>query len=80
MSYSDFSKSFLNIPSFDDDYYAKKFWSILYYGFTRNKFVSIPVTVVFLLTFWFLFEQGLWSFITTKWTLIGDWFKSFKFW
>ena len=40
VSYSDFAPSFLNIPTFDDKYYEKKFWTIMIFlGIIKTKSV-----------------------------------------
>ena len=80
VSYSDFARSFLNIPAFDDDFYAKKFWSIILRGFAHNKWVSIPLLILILVIFWYLLETGFASFLLAKWNLLGDLYKKGKFW
>lgn len=71
VSYSDFSNSFLNIPAFDDKFYQEKFWSILYYGFTKNKKILASVSIVLAILAWFLVDKGLWSFIVDKWDSVS---------
>ncbi len=80
VSYSDFSPSFLSIPTFDDEYYSKKFWSVLFYGFKSNKWVSIPVTTLLILTFWYLLENGFALFLSEKWIWVGEKIKIIKWW
>jgi len=80
VSYSDFSPSFLSIPSFDDEYYAKKFWSVLFYGFKSNPWISIPASIFMLLMLWFAFDHGFASFVAEKWVWVGEKFKLIKFW
>jgi deoxycytidine triphosphate deaminase len=79
-SYSDFSPSFLNIPAFDDEYYTKKFWSVMFYGFIRNKSVWIPVTLLLGITFWYLFHLGLGDFLGEKTIWIGQKIQEYKWW
>jgi len=80
VSFSDFAPSFLNIPTFDDQYYEKKFWSILYSGIIKNKWISFPIMAVILLVFLFLFHLGFWSFLQEYWTWFGEVTKKLKFW
>ncbi len=80
VSFSDFAPSFLNIPSFDDQYYEKKFWSILYSGIIKNKWVSFPIIAVTILVFLFLFRLGFWAFLQEYWTWLGEVMKKLKFW
>jgi deoxycytidine triphosphate deaminase len=80
VSFSDFAPSFLNIPTFDDQYYEKKFWSILYSGIIKNKWISFPIIAVILLVFLFLFHLGFWSFLQEYWTWFGEVTKKLKFW
>jgi deoxycytidine triphosphate deaminase len=70
VSYSDFATSFLNIPAYDDEFYEKKLWSILYSGIMKRKSVSFPIIAVILLVFAFLFHLGFLTFLT-------DWFGWF---
>jgi dUTPase len=81
VSYADFSPSFLNIPTFDDEYYYKKFWSLVWVGLTRNKWISFPLIGLVVLIAWYLVvETGFWGFLVAKWPVFGKAFKSFKFW
>lgn len=80
VSYADFSPSFLNIPKFDDEYYFQKFWAMVWVGFTRSKWISIPLALLVVLVFWYLLSTGLWTFLTDKWDVIGGAFKRLKFW
>ncbi len=80
ISYADFSKSFMNIPSFDDKFYQEKFWSIIYYGITKNKVIAIPLSVLVFILGWFLIEQGFIDFLLTKWTWITENIQKLKFW
>ena len=66
VSYSDFSPNFLNIPKFDDEFYFQKFWSIIVYGLTRNWKVSLPLLVVTVIIFGFLFHLGLYDYMADK--------------
>lgn len=66
-SVADFSSNFLNIPSFDDEYYSRKFWSIIWSGIWGNKAFSILLLASLLIIILFLFDQGLWKFFTEKW-------------
>lgn len=65
-SYDEFSNSFLNIPAFDDKFYQEKFWSILWYGFTKNKKAAVSTALVAGVILWFLIDKGLIDFIVTK--------------
>ena len=80
VSYADFSPSFLNIPKFDDEYYFKKFWSMVWVGFTRTKWSSIPLLALFLLVAWYLLQSGLWAFLVDNWNWLGETFKKIKWW
>jgi deoxycytidine triphosphate deaminase len=80
VSFSDFAPSFLNIPAFDDQFYEKKFWSILYSGIIRNKWVSFPAIAVMILVFLFLFHLGFWAFLEDYWAWFGDVAKKLQFW
>ncbi|MBN9585718.1 MAG: hypothetical protein BGN84_00795 [Afipia sp. 62-7] len=78
VSYSDFSKSFLNIPEFDDEYYSRKFWSLIWEGIASRKVISTTVFVLVGLTIWYLLETGMWAFIDAKLDLIGAFIKKLK--
>jgi deoxycytidine triphosphate deaminase len=41
VSYAEYSPSFLNIPQYDDDFYAKKFWAIIFRGLLSRKWLSM---------------------------------------
>lgn len=79
-SYADFSPSFLNIPSFDDDYYTKKFWSVLWRGITNNKTVSIPLLIFIFVVGWFLVHLGFIDFLADRWIKVGEIVKRYKWW
>jgi hypothetical protein len=53
---------------------------MVWVGFTRTKWISIPVTALFALVAWYLLSTGLWAFLVEKWDLIGEIFKKLKFW
>lgn len=74
VSYSDFSKSFLNIPSFDDDFYYRKFWNIVYYGFTKRFYIFWPIAIAIIIIFWYLIDLGFLTFLKQK----LEWVKSVK--
>jgi deoxycytidine triphosphate deaminase len=80
VSFSDFAPSFLNIPTFDDKYYERKFWSIFYSGITKNKWISFPTMFVTILVFLFLFHLGFLEFLQEYWTWLGEIVKKLKFW
>lgn len=80
VSYADFSPSFMNIPAFDDEYYFKKFWSILWAGITGRKLISVPLILLLVVVSWYLLETGFWTFLVAKWLWFADVFKKVKFW
>lgn len=80
VSYADFSPSFLNVPNFDDDYYTKKFWSIIFNGLTSSMWIFIPLVTFVVLMGWFVVERGFVGFLASKWVFIGEHFKTFKWW
>ena len=66
VSFSDFAPSFLNLPTFNDQYYENKFWSILWSGYKKHKLVSFfnnickYLSVLVPIPSWFLgFPPGL---------------------
>jgi hypothetical protein len=77
-SFADFSPSFLNIPTFDDDYYRKKFWAIVFIGITKNLKVSIPLFIIASLVLWFLVHLGFDTFLGEKLTWLGGLWKKIK--
>ncbi|MGX7742331.1 dCTP deaminase domain-containing protein [Rhodopseudomonas parapalustris] len=80
-SYADFSPSFMNIPSFDDEFYFKQFWRLLWAGLTGSKWVSIPLSFAVVVLLWFTLEQtGFLAFLTAKWAWFGEMYKQVKFW
>jgi dUTPase len=79
-SYSDFSPSFLNIPSFDDDYYFSRFWKMVFQGIFRKKLIAGPLIIVVVIVLWYLLETGLWTFLQAKWSWVGENYKAVKFW
>lgn len=70
VSYADFKPSFLNIPTFNDDFYAQKFWGIIWSGMWSNKKVFIPVAFVLAILGWFLVHLGFVEFLASKWDLL----------
>lgn len=56
-AYSDFSRNFLNVPDFDDDFYYKRFWLILWSGLTRNWYITLAVSFMLMTTVWFAVED-----------------------
>jgi hypothetical protein len=76
-SYADFAPSFLNIPSFDDKYYTDKFWNIIWNGIWSNKSFSVPCIAFLIILLWFQFDQGFWTFLTNKFSWLGDFKKTF---
>jgi deoxycytidine triphosphate deaminase len=80
VSYSDFAPSFLNIPAYDDEFYEKKLWGILYGGIVKNKWVSFPLIAIAILVFIFLFHLGFWTFILDYFAWFGELIKKLKFW
>jgi deoxycytidine triphosphate deaminase len=80
-SYADFSPSFLNIPSFDDEYYFKQFWRLAWAGFTGSKWVTIPLGIITFVFLWFVLEEtGFIAFLAAKWVWFGEAYKQIKFW
>jgi deoxycytidine triphosphate deaminase len=80
VSYADFSASFMNIPAFDDEYYFKKFWNILWVGITTRKLISVPILLLLVCVSWYLLETGFWTFLVAKWDWFAEVFKKIKFW
>jgi deoxycytidine triphosphate deaminase len=79
VSFADFAPSFLNIPTFDDEFYRKKFWRFVFLGITKNLKLSIPLAVIIGLTYWYLlFDLGLLGFLGQKLTFLGEWLNKFK--
>jgi deoxycytidine triphosphate deaminase len=76
ISYSDFVPSFLNIPNFNDEYYDKRFWMILWRGISRNKKISIPIGIVLVIFIWYIFSKsGFPAFLQEKWEIIAKFLK-----
>lgn len=65
-SYAQFSKSFLNIPDFNDDFYHRKFWSIIWYGVKSNRVVFWGILTFLAIFIWYWFEQGFLGFLLEK--------------
>ncbi|MCK1289380.1 MULTISPECIES: hypothetical protein [unclassified Bradyrhizobium] len=78
VSYADFSPNFLNIPKFDDEFYFQKFWSIIFYGLTKNWKASIPLLVVTVIIFGFLFHLGLYEYMADKLDFVRALREKFK--
>ncbi len=78
VSFSDFAPSFLNIPTFDDEYYRKKFWSIIFLGIAKNLKISIPLIFVTAMVYWYLFHLGFGDFLSDKLTWVGEQLKKIK--
>lgn len=76
-SYADFAPSFLSIPSFDDKYYADKFWSIIFNGIIAKWFISAITALVFAIFVAFQWKLGLYDFLKTNLELIWGLFKPF---
>ena len=79
VSYADFSPNFLNIPKFDDEFYFQKFWSIIFYGLTKNWKVSIPLLFVTAIVFSFLFHLGLYDYLADKLDVVRTIREKLKF-
>jgi deoxycytidine triphosphate deaminase len=76
-SYADFSPSFLNIPSFDDKYYAEKFWSIIFHGLLARWFMSITALLILAIFIWFQFTLGFYDFLAAKLQFVWGFLKPF---
>jgi hypothetical protein len=74
VSYSDFLRSFLNIPEFDEDFYTKRFWRIIWRGLWNNKKISIPLFVFMAVIMWYLLETGLCQFVVDPTFIKGIFF------
>jgi deoxycytidine triphosphate deaminase len=70
VSYSEFSRSFLNIPEFDEDFYVRRFWRIIGRGLWNYWRFSIPLFAFMFLIMWYLLETGLWTFVVERWDSI----------
>jgi deoxycytidine triphosphate deaminase len=70
VSYADFSRSFLNIPNFDNDYYSRQFYSVIFYGMTKNWKRTGFLLFVLIVVGWYLLETGLWDFYLAKLNLL----------
>lgn len=79
VSYADFSPNFLNIPKFDDEFYTQKFWSIIFYGLTKNLKVSIPILLFAAIVFSFLFHLGLYDYLADKLDIVRAIREKLKF-
>jgi hypothetical protein len=77
-SYADFAPSFLNIPSFDDKYYADKFWSIIWDGIWAKKTLSFVIFAGLIIFIWFQVSLRLDKFLAGKFDLIWSLFKHFQ--
>lgn len=72
VSYNDFAPSFLNIPDFDDSYYDKRFWMILWRGISKNKKITIPAGIVLAIFIWYIVEKsGFPLFLQEKWGVLA---------
>jgi len=72
ISYSEFSRSFLNIPQFDNEYYSKQFYSVIFYGMTKNwKRTGLLILAIGIVG-WYLLETGLWQFYREKFNYVLD--------
>jgi deoxycytidine triphosphate deaminase len=76
ISYSEFSRSFLNIPQFDNEYYSKQFYSVIFHGMTKNwKRTGLLILSVGIVG-WYLLDTGLWQFYREKFNYILDFFST----
>lgn len=66
ISYADFSKSFLNVPEFNDKFYQEKFSQIFWYGITKNLRFSIPTGIFVIIFGWFMLHLGIIEFYKDK--------------
>ena len=71
-SHVDFSPSFMNIPAFDDEYYAIKLKSIIWAAASRYWKTSIAISTTAAVTFWYLLDTGLWGFLKGKFVWMKD--------
>jgi deoxycytidine triphosphate deaminase len=76
ISYSEFSRSFLNIPQFDNDYYSKQFYSVIFHGMTKNwKRTGLLILAIGIVA-WYLLDTGLWQFYREKFNYVLDLFST----
>ena len=78
ISYGDFSKNFMNIPTFDDDYYRKKFWNLFFQATLKNWKFFAPVAILLLVMIWYSLETGFWEFADNKFTSVVNFIKRLK--
>jgi len=79
-SYNDFSKNFLNVPEFNDDFYFRKFWRIVWHGISQEKLIWWPFLAFIGMVLWFLFDRGFVGFVYGKAEGIARILSPLKFW
>lgn len=75
-AYSEFPKTYLNIPSSDDEFYYRNFWKLVWKGMTfgiGGISFSISMIICVIIFGWYVFEKtGFSEFFIEKY----DWIKS----
>ena len=80
ISYGDFSKNFLNVPEFNDDFYFRKFWRIVWHGISKERIIWWPLIAFTVMLFWFLVDKGFIEFVYSKLDALAKILSPLKFW
>jgi deoxycytidine triphosphate deaminase len=78
VSYGEFSRSFLNIPNFDDEYYSKQFYSVIFHGMTKNWGRTGLLLFSIVVVGWYLLATGMWEFYKEKLAWLYGLLSQFK--
>tara|TARA_R110002094_G_scaffold31194_4_gene43712 strand:- start:312 stop:1025 length:714 start_codon:yes stop_codon:yes gene_type:complete len=65
-AYSEFPKTYLNVPSSDDEFYYRNFWKMLYAGLTYGWLGRVTLVFFGLLLWYLLSQTGFLAFFWQK--------------
>lgn len=65
-AYSEFPRTYLNVPSSDDEFYYRNFWKMLYLGLTAGWLGRFCSAIIALLAWYVLAETGFVAFFRQK--------------
>jgi hypothetical protein len=71
-AYSDFPKTYLNVPSGDDEFYFRNFWKLIRHGLWYGWQGKVALAILIVLLWYLFFETSFPSFLYEKYKLVKD--------
>lgn len=65
-AFSEFPKTYLNVPSSDDEFYYRNFWKMLRIGLTYSWLGRVTLVILILIAWYVIFETGFVGFFKEK--------------